>query len=308
MAYLTLASLRDPPVHVAVDGGELPVRVAVTEVGAPAPQHGVELGDNETAVRGWRSGGRCVHGPWPGSRPWPASTATSTGSGDLRTSTASCGDGSPRSRSRPVPLRGTRCGSCRDATATRVRPAPPRSDGGPLRPVAGWWQGPRSRRRNGPASPAAAVRRPRLDRARATRCWPAAGRWVSPAGFPTRCRRRPRPRTPLLEASIAAASTSRRPTPGVRPEPMRASWSISSKHALMSASSTQSAPRLAAHPDRFQRLVGGTLRAEPETRPGRSRPRRSVRERSWPPSSPPGRPHVGMPSGRVSPGCPGLGI
>ena len=45
---------------------------------------------------------------------------------------------------------------------------------------------------------------------------------------------------------------------------MRASWSISSKHALMSASSTQLAPRLAVTRIGFERLVGGALRAEPE--------------------------------------------
>src|SRR5919106_3949772 len=37
-------------VHVAVDGGELPVRVAVTEVSPPAPQHGVEVSDDVVQV------------------------------------------------------------------------------------------------------------------------------------------------------------------------------------------------------------------------------------------------------------------
>lgn len=41
---------RHPPVHVAVDGGELPCRVPVTEVRPSSPQHGVEVTDNVVQV------------------------------------------------------------------------------------------------------------------------------------------------------------------------------------------------------------------------------------------------------------------
>ena len=41
---LDAGELGQPPMHVAVDGGELPVRVAIPEVGTPAPQHARNLG------------------------------------------------------------------------------------------------------------------------------------------------------------------------------------------------------------------------------------------------------------------------
>ena len=60
---------------------------------------------------------------------------------------------------------------------------------------------------------------PTPRRGRGGRCSPAAGKSVSPAGFPPPCRRPPRPRTPRLAASISAASTSAGRQPGARPEP-----------------------------------------------------------------------------------------
>ena len=38
--------LGHPKVHVAVDGGELAVRISITQVRPPAPQHGGEVSDN----------------------------------------------------------------------------------------------------------------------------------------------------------------------------------------------------------------------------------------------------------------------
>ena len=43
---LDAGQLGEPQVHVAVDEGELPVRVSVTEVGPPTPQDGVEFSDD----------------------------------------------------------------------------------------------------------------------------------------------------------------------------------------------------------------------------------------------------------------------
>src|SRR6266542_1828190 len=47
---LDAGQLGHPLVHVAVDGGELPVRVAVSEVSPPAPQHGVQVTENLVQV------------------------------------------------------------------------------------------------------------------------------------------------------------------------------------------------------------------------------------------------------------------
>ena len=60
-------------------------------------------------------------------------------------------------------------------------------------------------------------------------------------------------------------------------------------------------------PDDLNGLMGGRFGRKPKLW-ARSRPRISVRGRSWPPPSPPGHAPVGMPSGRVLPGFPGLGM
>ena len=98
--------LGQPQVHVAVDEGELPVRVSVAEVRSPTPKHGVEISDNVAQLTAGQVATGAVPDLGPDVRPWPGPTATSTGSGEFRTSTGSSGDGSPESRSRPCHLGG----------------------------------------------------------------------------------------------------------------------------------------------------------------------------------------------------------
>ena len=61
---LDAGQLGQPPVHVAVDDVELPVRVSVAEVRSPAPQDGVEFSDNMVQLTAGEMASRCVPGSW----------------------------------------------------------------------------------------------------------------------------------------------------------------------------------------------------------------------------------------------------
>ena len=134
------------------------------------------------------------------------------------------------------------------------------------RPVPGWRTGRRSRRRSGPALPAAARRSPTPHRGRGERCWPATERSANPAGCPPPSRRRSHPRTPPPAANLAAASTSAGRRPGVRPGPSARRGRSRQSSLDVSVEHPHPAP-VGRRPDRLQGLMGRALRAEPETAP-----------------------------------------
>jgi hypothetical protein len=137
---LDAGQLGQPPVHVAVDSGELPGGIAVAEVGPSAPQHGVEVADDVAQVAAGEAGVGAVtdlgsdRAHCPCRRP-PRQVTTTTR--PLRHRLAVMEPQEVEAILTTTEVHDA--GLVGMQAQPRVRPAPPRSGGEPPRPVAGWW-------------------------------------------------------------------------------------------------------------------------------------------------------------------------
>ena len=178
---------------------------------------------------------------------------------------------------------------------------------GPLRPVRGWRTGRRSRRSICTSIPnRLSRRRPRLIE-----------HVQSDVGQQRRDRRALRGARPRFGDDPALEDPRPQPTPQQLHHPpvdhppldlgdQRVVVDLV-EAALMSASSTHVLPRWPSVRTASQGLVGRALRAGTRSWSGGSRPRRSVRARSSPPPSPPGRPPWGCRAAGSAPAGPAWG-